>query len=472
MPIEVENPYNYNLPVAEEALFVGRHEQVGRMVRHLLASKGDSYGLVGGRRMGKTSLLRQLAQQIRARQTDETSLLLPLPLTFDFTGDVVSSATDFFALVAARMQAALEELPATVPAPTTTGWLGRMRRRFRRVPPIQLDPHAAPGPALMGVLAQGAEWVMSHFGREFRLILLLDECERLVAQPWADVLQATLRYVLVDEQGSRWCKVVMAGSHGFRTQTLVKGSPLENVLKYEFLYNFGVEPVRALAAVPQGQGVEVAVVEALYTASGGHPFLTQYLLHGLWEQGWSTATAAMIPPLSRRFSQERHDFADWLNHLGGEPAGRAYQQLLDHAPVTEEAWRKQMNGVDDFSFLVNGFLYHGLARRDEATYVYTPAGRMFADWFAQQGDGLRSLAPAPPRWDMATIHAAMSEGLSFEECRKVLFMVGEGLGVGEAQIPQGTQAEWVTALLAHCQRRGNVAVLVAHLQGVYPHLGL
>jgi hypothetical protein len=51
------NPYNYNLPVNPD-MFFGRQKDVQTLVQHLAKlDKGDSFALVGGRRMGKTSLL-------------------------------------------------------------------------------------------------------------------------------------------------------------------------------------------------------------------------------------------------------------------------------------------------------------------------------------------------------------------------------------------------------------------------------
>lgn len=50
------NPYNYNLPVGPE-MFFGRQGDVETVTHHLTATPGDSFALIGGRRMGLTSLL-------------------------------------------------------------------------------------------------------------------------------------------------------------------------------------------------------------------------------------------------------------------------------------------------------------------------------------------------------------------------------------------------------------------------------
>jgi hypothetical protein len=52
-------------------------------------------------------------------------------------------------------------------------------------------------------------------GRRLRLILLLDECEEIVEQPWAADLHGALRALLVGQSTRNLLKVVMVGSHGF-----------------------------------------------------------------------------------------------------------------------------------------------------------------------------------------------------------------------------------------------------------------
>jgi ABC-type uncharacterized transport system fused permease/ATPase subunit len=56
----MSNPFHYNRPTRPED-FLGRHAIVSKIADTLYNLSGDSYGIIGGRRFGKTSLLKALA---------------------------------------------------------------------------------------------------------------------------------------------------------------------------------------------------------------------------------------------------------------------------------------------------------------------------------------------------------------------------------------------------------------------------
>ena len=89
------NPYNYNLPV-EPAMFFGRDADVAALAQKLTGAPGDSIALVGGRRMGKTSMLEALRRALEVPAAD----MLALPILLDLSGEGLDSADDLFRLVA------------------------------------------------------------------------------------------------------------------------------------------------------------------------------------------------------------------------------------------------------------------------------------------------------------------------------------------------------------------------------------
>lgn len=72
------NPYNYNLPVSPD-MFYGRNENVETLINQLTAVPGDSIALIGGRRMGKTSILEALMRHLDDLQIEPKTNLSPFP---------------------------------------------------------------------------------------------------------------------------------------------------------------------------------------------------------------------------------------------------------------------------------------------------------------------------------------------------------------------------------------------------------
>src|SRR5258706_3039101 len=71
----MRNPFHFNRPTPPED-FLGRHTIVEQMVDDLYDWEGESYGVVGGRRFGKSSLLLALENSLvkRFRQVEVKNL--------------------------------------------------------------------------------------------------------------------------------------------------------------------------------------------------------------------------------------------------------------------------------------------------------------------------------------------------------------------------------------------------------------
>nr|BAL56615.1 hypothetical protein HGMM_F41E03C26 [uncultured prokaryote] len=192
------NPYNYNLPVEPE-MFFGRDADVETLVRSLTGAPGDSFALVGGRRMGKTSLLEALKRAL----TGPVHHLLPVPVLLDMSGEQVDSLPAFFRAVVGEAEEALADRLGC--PPEAPGW----------------DETRPPVKVFERWLRACNEAVMGREGRGLRLVLLLDECEQIVGGPWTPDLYSGLRALLVGEATRLHLKVVMAGSHRFLAQYLM-----------------------------------------------------------------------------------------------------------------------------------------------------------------------------------------------------------------------------------------------------------
>lgn len=359
------NPYNYNLPVGPE-MFYGRQKQLDYAVTQLLAVRGDSIALIGGRRMGKTSFLEALERALRQAIVEQPpDRPLPLPLFIDFTGADVTSAHAFLRCV-------IQESAGGWPHPD-----GRLIPGLPDASPGQ----GPPGHEFRDLLKLWAQQVSDAFHRPPRLILLLDECEHIVNHAWTTGLYRVLRFVLDNASARHLLNVVMAGSHRFHTQVYQAGSPLENILQYHDyrLYAFDRVSAEALIQEPTGQRTPPAVAEAVWAESGGHPFLIQYLMHTLCKGDLAASTPADVVTAAVGFPRGRPDFHKWLDAMG-PTAVAAYRTLVEAGvPCSVAAIRARITPADNLEGILEALRYHGLVGGHDDTYWAT-AG-MFRRWF-------------------------------------------------------------------------------------------
>jgi hypothetical protein len=356
-------PYNYNLPVSSD-MFYGRQSDVDMLLNSVLATPGDSCALIGGRRLGKTSLLEALISHLETISLRSGFLVLPIFL--DLSGAEIDSVTHFFTVASNQAVGLLQE------------------KWNVKVEPLRLANDQPPAPAFENLLPLWDRDVIANQGYPLRLVLVLDECEHIVEQTWATSLYGSLRHLLVGRNTRMLIKIVMAGAHGFLSRVRQQGSPLRNILKYQTLKVFDIDSTFRLINEPTHNSISKDMVSLIAQQSGGHPFLTQYLMYKLWEIGLEQVTEAQISKVSRAFSQERHDFQDWLDSLGTS-AYFIYSVLAKaNSPMSEQEIQNSLEGhFLDFIQTLDALCYHGIVVKEEAGYRIT--GSMFYEWFMPYG---------------------------------------------------------------------------------------
>ncbi len=356
----ITNPYNYNLPV-EPDMFFGRDEDLKILIDNVTAPRGDSFALIGGRRMGKTSLLEMMQLSLENRIKNETTTIMTLPIMLDFTGEDVNSATDFFQAVKDETEMFLVDLLST-PLP-------------------QISTRQLSAPVFGKLLEKWDLRLLKEHKYRLRLILLLDECEQITEKPWTDKLYSNLRFLLDRRQTRELIKLVMCGSHRFLTQVRQHGSPLHNILRFHTLAVLNGEATTKLIKEPIGNQLSNEVVEKVVFYSGGHPFLTQYIMHYLTENDLAQAELEIIDHIATlMFPRERSDFLDWTNKFM-DTSLQAYRLLIDR-PLTIDEIRSSLKPVSpDLLQALNTLCYHGLVVQEADQKSYRIAGQMFREWF-------------------------------------------------------------------------------------------
>jgi len=363
-----DNPYYYTLP-AEPANFVGRWAIVDDIVADLVRPRCDSWAVIGGRRFGKSSLLKAIEARLLAHlSTRQRGARHVVPVVVDLKRCGIETEEHIYACI-------VRELYRTL--------------RRKRLPGIELTQLELPERSKARMISfadfedmlEGLDQLVEDQLGPLRLVLLLDEVDAMVHHQWSETLFNQLRALVHDGFLAKTVKVVLAGSTGFiKTQ---EGSPLWNVLKPVYLRSLSADDLTELIA--KGGSIATDVFAAIQEQSGGHPFIVQYLLHYLWndQDTLSQATLVQVLQVAQQMHQERFDdLQGWWEAIG-EGGRRAYA-LLANAPGEVED-RMLLTHLLDKSLPLDRALrslrYHGLAARSENRQKYHIAGTLFRNWY-------------------------------------------------------------------------------------------
>jgi hypothetical protein len=361
--MKTDNPYSYNLPTEPE-MFFGRRNNLEIILRDLTSIPGDSIALIGGRRMGKTSLLEMLSHRLEEQAADPNQSLLLLPIFLDMISLDPEGLTSFFytvqqslqSLLVDKLNIQLEDTTGLAEQPTAHNF-ARLLERWGRV-------------------------VMTEHGHPLRIILLLDECDWIAEQLWSSDLSSALRFLLVGRKTRSLLKVVMAGSYKFLTQVSQYGSPLRNILKYHTLQVLNEQDSRDLITKPTDGIPSEEIIQTVIKQSGGHPFLLQYLMFYLWDYGLENVRIDTVFDITARFLHERFDFQNWVDDLG-EPGLRVYSRLAQiDEPLNEAQIRATLKPVpSNLLQVLDALCYQGLVVPTKERLGFRVTSEMFKDWF-------------------------------------------------------------------------------------------
>ncbi len=453
----MSNPFHYNRPVEPEH-FVGRWPLVHRIADDLARVGGDSYAVVGGRRFGKSSLLlalqHQLAERLKTTPRGERHIL---PLRLDYKELKLDAHYRLYARVVEELRRVLH--PTRPP-----------RQRGPHLP-LELDdalldrlyPSDRPSDSLDAfkqVIGDVIDRAFDAYG-PLCLVLLLDEVEEALDRPWTETLFNQLRALIYSSALVESLRLVIAGDDRV-LKVRAQGSPLLNMLEPEYLAVLDEADTHQIIA--RAAGVPPAVADAVVRQSGGHPYLTQALMHELWEKDLTRATPESVEAVVHQLTFERRGILEnWYNAIG--PAGRVTYAVL--AQASDGAWlsvEEVKAQVTDRSIAVpeglTNLCYHGFAAHDDAWHHYRCAGTLFRDWFLEE----HKRGNEEGRAYLIRLHQMLTDRFSEEELRTLCFQ----LGVDYEVLPGRGKADKARELVQYLERRDRVHELVEIGKGVRP----
>lgn len=402
----VKNPFQYPNPVSPE-FFVGRQDNLKEISKTLIEDPGASYAIIAGRRFGKTSLLMAIADKLWKNQSTAKNQWRAFPILFDFQSCTFDSPEAFYSKILNEVRCRVDILAPDKPDDV---WPS----------PITLDSGLR---ALCnnhhithGELSQSLKQILTQLdkpGSRVRLVLLLDEVDRIIAQGLMESIGDGLRSLIsTSDISSRLCLVIAGSRRLFDVVTT--GSPFLNILRKCHLTLFDQEDIKDLAK--RANRFSEDVVSAVWKQSGGHPLLAQYLFYNLWESSKKTINVDLVNTFSTAFQHEYlDDIEAWALATGDK--GLAVYRVL----AISDRWVDEdeiVGLVADPQININRELLnlgcHGLvAHQNWRRYRY--AGLIFKSWFEKNGETFIKTAIAREPKIETVSKAKTTEGITLKQ---------------------------------------------------------
>ena len=344
-----QNPYNCTKP---RNLFVGYE----RLRQELLNGfrNGRSYALLGGRRCGKTSLLLQIAADLR---NEGLAPLQPLPRLLDIQVLGRCSAQELFAQIYMLV----------------TQEIG--------VPPLVLNHPGREYQDFLAALDAVKPRLDQQYGEDWVIILLIDELDTAIEKLPDDQFFQNLRNLLMMSRFSRHFRLVATGVTGMAKLISSGSSPLNN-LRNKHLGILTSKQARQLVSQGFADKVDPELELALFQLTGRHPYLLQGLLEKLWD-AQPDMDKRVLKDASREFVREHNDFDRWLESFG-KAEHAVYHMLLDAPEGTLHARDIRQKVTPELAAKVDDALtvlsYHGVIDDSDPDEPQI-AGTMFRDWY-------------------------------------------------------------------------------------------
>jgi len=361
------NPYEITKAVTNPKKFYGRWDIIDKLVEGLTAPQQSSYAVYGGRRTGKTSLMRMIQYRLDERLTaDERPVVVPLFMDMEL--DPPTSPANFFERLLNRLikwqsgvTGMIEELPEISHDSPALSFAESFKELYRRVEP-----------ELGGV----------------KLAILVDESEKFHRPEWSRDLESNLRGLLSNVRGvSGNIGMIMTGSVSFYKDMAAKhdGSPLRNVLEEELMLPACPEEgVRELIEKPTEGMLPKPVVDGVAQLAGGHLFLVQYLMRELWKAGLEDVNLDLLQEIALDFTSKRRDFESWLTSIG-EQGEQIYGFLAQQNKAFSRQEIGQEIGLDRLETreALDALIFHNLVSCQNRKFFYR--GEMFRSWYLGSG---------------------------------------------------------------------------------------
>lgn len=355
------NPYVWN--AVNPDLCYGRDALLHDLGSALAGSPRYSFGLAGGRRMGKTTLLRRVQRDLQSRlQEWRDGGVLIIPIYVDgLTLPHPLAPHDLWELLFRELQSALPDSSHRLIQPDYSAFKSAVSSLFR-------DLEEQP-----------------------RVIVMFDEVEPVIVCEWANSFLSHWRALLSNTPGLSECfTAVFAGARELDALRYDIGSPLKDVLEWRSLRCLTYGDACQLMQEPIEHKWDRPFLECVYRETGGHPMLLQYIMQRVcqqWANGFRRLTLEQIVQETvEKFAHERAwQFGDWWARYCSPTAQRVYARLYDDGGIVPLRFLVREFGLEQANDAIEVLQHVGLVADEEEGLAFRCAGDMFRRWYRRYG---------------------------------------------------------------------------------------
>ena len=359
-------------------MFFGRRE----LRREVLdgVRRGASFAIIGGTRIGKTSLLFQVRNALleELRSTQNTVI-----------GPVFLSTHEFPRLSQSLIyRKVIEEFRLTM---NTQGSDDGWKKGVRLFDEDLEEDDAFPA------FRQALDTIFQSRDVDRRIVVMIDEVDELSRYEWSHSFFNNLRHLISQTTAGERIAIVIAGTLAIRSLYEVAGSPFLNVIQgTKTLELLSRAETEELIGRPTNNQLDPSLVSQIFFETGGHPFLTQYLMKGLclrFDDRLNAATESDLQTLVEAYFRERTDFDNWVADFADNERRTYWLIAESKQAVTRAELIREIGDPMKVSHAIRMLIHIGVVREERPnSNRYLVGGDMFRRWFFEN----YPIEPPPP----------------------------------------------------------------------------
>ena len=353
----MNNPYVWNridtnLVYGRDALLKDlRGEPVGDP-QH----RWHSFGVAGGRRMGKTTLLRRVEQDLKDNiERLQKSGLWVIPIYIDGQRLPHSfSAPDIWGLLFSQLHSAL-------------------KGNAQSSKPLDFDLFTAK------VIS-----ILKDLEVDPRIFVMFDEIERILACDWSYSFLESWRGLLHNTpEIDKYFTVIFTGAREMGALQDDVTSPLANILEWKDLHSLNYEDACKLMQEPIDYQWSEPFLKRVYNETGGHPMLLQYVMQRICQTPLESADQS-IEQIIKDVGPDHHwQFSQWWEKYCSTTAQQVYARLPDNGATLSLKTLTDEFGTNEANGAVKILQHVGLIAAEEDGFEFRYSGNMFRRWYSR-----------------------------------------------------------------------------------------
>jgi hypothetical protein len=280
-------------PIEAPDMFFGRTNEMLEVLKRVKHTQPISTILIGGRKIGKTSFINQLKYQITNGKGDS---FVCVPTLIDMQSATnISSTSAFYEKVTNLVKDNLKS---------------RFGIDLNLSVQKEIDSYELFCNNLLNILDQCAKSI-----GVIRFILLVDEADRLLGKPFTEDLFTQLRHLINTSPLSSFVSLVITGFRELHDYAIMEAEGMGSVLggdtRWTYLGVLSQEDCRHLIVDLLNEQLDKSLIDTIYEQSGGHPYITQFLMDKIWRPNMGSLTVQEIVEACNQFEKEAKIFPIW-----------------------------------------------------------------------------------------------------------------------------------------------------------------